>query len=432
MLRPAILCRALALVAVVAASAAAQVASPVAPAAVPNGIPTVPDMLHVPGHDVTISLLTMGDGAQVWEMFGHTAIRIRNNVDGRDTVFNWGEFDMRAPHFILHFLQGLNWYQMGGETMQRVQAEYRYWNRSVNEQVLDLSDPQKDTLIDIIRVNAEPQNLLYRYDYFVDNCATRPRDILDRVLGGQLRVGADSVTPTSYRFHALRLMRSNTPLVVGVDIGLGEPSDRPITKWQEMFLPQKLHDWVATRQVRDSAGGLHPLVSQEQVIVPSTRPAEPTAPPNLAVWLTLLGVAIALIFLWFGLRGGPTGASIIFAIWALVCGLLGCILTALWTLTDHRFAHYNENLLVFNPLWLLLIVLLPIYLRSGRAAAATRVIVYLLAALSLLALLAHLVMLSRQVNLAIIGVALPPALALAYVVKARHAPWGVPRPAASR
>lgn len=401
---------------------AAAVAAPAA-AQVPNGIPTVPDMLHVPGKDVTVSLLTMGDGAQVWEMFGHSAIRIRNDVDGRDTVFNWGEFDMRAPHFILHFLQGLNWYQMGGQTMSSLVYAYRYWNRSVTEQELDLTDAQKDSLIDIIRVNAEPQNLLYRYDYFVDNCATRPRDILDRVLGGQLRVGADSVTPTSYRYHALRLMQGDMPLVVGVDIGLGEPSDRPITKWQEMFLPEKLHDWVASKQVRDSTGGaggaMHPLVRHEQVIYQSTRAPEPTAPPKLAPFLTALGIVLGAIFLWLGMRDGLTAAAVVYALWALVCGLLGIILTALWTVTDHRFAHYNENLLLFNPLWLALVVMAPMYLRSGRAARATRGIASVLAGLSVLALLGHAVLLSRQVNLAIIGLALPPAIAIAYVVANR-------------
>jgi hypothetical protein len=53
---------------------------------------------------------------------------------------------------------------------------------------------------------------------------------------------------------------------------------------------------------------------------------------------------------------------------------------------------------------------------SGRAARATRGIAYLLATLSIVALLAHLVLLSRQVNLAVIGLALPPALAIAWTV----------------
>lgn len=392
---------------------AAVAATPTAPAT------SVVDMLHVPGRDVTVSLLTMGNGEAVWEMFGHTAIRIHDNPSGRDTVFNWGEFDLRAPHFILHFLQGLNWYQMGGQTMESLLLAYRYWNRSVTEQTLDLSDAQKDSLIAIIRTNAQPENLRYRYDYFVDNCATRPRDILDQVLGGQFHVGADVITNTSYRYHALRLMQSNAPLVVGVDIGLGEPSDRPITRWQEMFLPKELHDWAATRTIRDSTGATRPLVQSEQVLFRSSRPAEFEAPPNLAPWLTGIGVVVAVLFLVLGFQGPSLAAAIAFGGWSLVCGLLGILLTALWTVTDHRFAHSNENLLLFNPLWLILVVMLPLYLRRDRAPGATRSLVFGLAGLSVLALLAHVVMLSRQANLAVIGLALPPALAIAFVVAKR-------------
>ena len=377
------------------------------------------DMLHIPGHDATVSLLTMGNGEEVWEMFGHTAIRIHDNPSGRDTVFNWGVFDRSQPFFIPHFLQGLMLYQMGAETMDRVLLEYRYFDRTVTEQELDLSDAQKDSLISIIRVNAQPENLQYRYDYFVDNCATRPRDILDRVLGGQFRIGADSLSGTSYRFHALRLMQGNSPLVTGVDIGLGEPSDRPITKWQTMFLPKQLHDWAATRLVRDSTGATHKLVRNERVLYQSSRPAEAQSPPMLAPWLTAIGVVVALLFTWLGFRGPTLGAAIAFSIWSLVCGLLGVLLTLLWTVTDHRFAHANENLLLFNPLWLLLVVLLPLYLRRNRAIATTRSLVFVVAGLSVLALLAHVVMLSRQANLAPIGLGLPPALAIAFVIAKR-------------
>ena len=377
---------------------------------------TARDMLHVPGRDVTMSLITVGVGDKIAEMFGHTALRVRNTVDGRDTVFNWGEFDMSQPHFILHFMRGLNLYRLGGAPMDSLLQDSRSKNRSVTEQELALTSEQRDSIISIIRVNAEPQNVVYRYDYFVDNCATRPRDILDRVLGGQLRDGADSLTAASYRDHALRLMQSDKPLVVGVDIALGRPADRLITKWQEMFLPQKLHDWVATRQVRDSTRALHPLVRREEVLFQASRPPDPTAPPNLARWLTLLGVVIVAAIVVLQATGGSVGLTIVCTAWALVCGLLGCVLTALWAFTDHRFSRYNENLLLFNPIWLALVMLLPIYLSSGRAARATRGIVFVVAGLSALALVAHLVLLSRQANLALIGLSLPPTAALAYIV----------------
>lgn len=402
---------ALGLAATLAASASAQI-----PVATPIAPPTQRDALHAPGSDVSVWLLTMGDADNVESMFGHTAIWVRDTVTQRDTVINWGVFDMTKPNFILHFLQGLNWYSVGGDSMGYVMRAYRYWNRSVTGQELDLTTAQKDSLLRIMQVNLQPQNVNYRYDYFIDNCATRPRDILNQVLGGQLRTGADSLSGTSYRWHALRLMQSNVPLATGVDVALGEPSDRPITKWEEMFLPAKLHDWVATRQVKDSAGAMHPLVKQQRVLFQSTRPPEPTAPPKFA-WLYAAGVVIALLFVWLGLAT-RTGAAIAFGVWSALCGILGVLLTLLWTITDHRFAYANENLLLFNPLWLVLAVLLPLWAMRDRTPRFTKELLYTVSVLSVIALVAH-VALSRQNNLPVIGLALPPALALAFVVAKR-------------
>jgi hypothetical protein len=378
------------------------------------------DMLHQPGANVTISLLTMGNGEEVWELFGHTAIAIRDNTTGRDTVFNWGVFDSRQPNFILHFLQGLMLYQMGGERLEHLLYQYRYFNRSVTEQELDLTVQQRDSLVALIRLNAQPGNLQYRYDYFRDNCSTRPRDLLDRALGGQLRAKADSLTGTTYRSQALRLMQGDKLLVVGVDIGLGEPSDEQLTTWTAMFLPRVLHDLAARLQVRDSAGATHPLVRNERVLFQSTRGPEATAPPRLAAWLLLAGMFVAGVIIWLASRAGRSRAArvaltIVASVWCVVAGLLGVVLTILWSATDHFFAHANENLLVFNPLWLVLAVLVAVYFTTGRSARVTGYLAVGLAGLCVLALLSHLVMVSRQSNLAIILLALPPALAIAWL-----------------
>jgi len=397
-------------------------ASPLAaqtPAPAPQAVPLT-DMLHQPGRNVTVSLLTMGTGTEVWEMFGHTAIWIRDNASGRDTVFNWGVFDSRQPNFILHFLQGLNWYQMGGETIEQLVYQYRYLNRYVISQELDLTVPQRDSLMQLLRVNARPENLLYRYDYFRDNCSTRPRDLLDHVLGGQMRAKSDSLTGTTYRSQAMRLMQIEKPLVVGVDIGLGEPADEQLTLWKAMFLPRYLHDVVAKLQVRDSTGAMHPLVRGERVLFQSTREPEPVAPPRLGSWLFLIGLFVAGVIVWLASRASRTRLArvtltVVTASWCIIAGLLGIVLTILWTATDHIFAHYNENLLVFNPLWFVLGVLVAVYFSTGRAGRVTGYLAATLAGLCVLALFSHLALLSKQANVSIILLALPAALAIAWI-----------------
>jgi hypothetical protein len=316
-------------------------------------------------------------------------------------------------------------YAMGGDSLGMVMLAYRYMNRTVRSQELDLSPAQRDTILRRIQVNAQPENINYRYDYFRNNCATRVRDILDDALGGQLRAQSQTLSGTTYRWHALRLMQSDKPIVVGVDIGLGRPSDRELTKWETMFLPKQLHDFVSTMKVRDSTGAMHPLVRDERVLFESTRGPEPDAPPRLGPWLLLGGIVTAVVFLWLGSQataGAPVMralAAVVIGLWSLAAGILGVLIAALWGVTDHAFAHQNENLLLFNPLWLILAVLLVISLWRGRASPWTQRLALALAALGVVALLGHVVQLSQQNNLAVIGLGLPPALAIAWWARRR-------------
>ena len=387
------------------------------------------DPLHQAGRNVTISLLTMGNGPHVWELFGHNAIWIHDLMTNRDTVFNWGVFDFRQPRFIPRFLKGTMLYSMGGDSMDNILLEYHYWNRSVVAQELDLTAEQKDSVLAAIQRNAQPENVQYRYDYFRDNCSTRVRDILDHALGGRLRKEAGALTGTTYRWQALRLMQVLPAIMLGVDIGLGRPSDFDLTKWQEMFLPRKLHDFVAGMAVAGGEGAQRPLVRREVLLYQSTRGgAEPEAPPGFGIWALLGGIAVAALFLWLGVAATSrrdwtrVAASIVIGLWSLAAGLLGTILVLLWTVTDHVFAHQNENLLIFNPLWLALVVLVPIFLLSGRAVSATRMVAQAALALAAIALAAHFIGLSSQLNFPIIALGLPPALAVVVVTARRPVP----------
>jgi hypothetical protein len=381
------------------------------------------DPLHQSGQNVTISLLTAGSGREVWELFGHDAIWIHDNVSGRDTVFNWGVFDFHQPRFIQRFLKGTMLYAMGGDSLGFQVLVYRYLNRTLVAQELDLTPAQRDSVLHQIQWYSRPENVNYRYDYYRDNCATKVRDIIDNALGGQLRAKAGALTGTTYRSHSLRLMQGDAPVMLGVDIGLGRPADHDLTKWETMFLPRQLHDFVATLQVRDSAGTMHPLVKREMTLYQASRPPEANGPPTLWPWLIGAGAIVALLFAWIGAaamaggRGARIAASVLVGIWALAAGLLGTVLILLWTVTDHVFAHANENLLLFNPLWLVLAVIAIAALARGRPSAAFRTWAIALAGLATLGLLVHLVRLSAQNNLAVIGLALPPALAIAWIAR---------------
>ena len=381
-----------------------------------------------PGSELTITLLTMGVGAQVWELFGHNALWFHvarpPSIGGPvDVVYNWGVFDSSQPYFIPHFLQGRMLYSMGGYSYEETLIDYRARDRAVWAQELDLTNAQKVALRDFVVWNSRPENANYRYDYYLDNCSTRVRDAIDRVLGGVIRATfSGRKTPYTYRSETLRLTQRQEWLATGIDIGLGRPADHPLTAYEEMFLPMKLRDYIRELRISDGRGGTRPLVKKEQMLLGTVAHAEASAPPRWTPIFLTIGIVIALVFAFVGWQGarGSAGARFaagtIFAVWSFAAGFLGVILTLLWGVTDHHFAYRNENLLLFNPLWLLLAVLAPMTAVKGRASRVTRWLILLVAVLGGVALLMHATGLSRESNVEIISLALPPMVAMAWAV----------------
>ena len=152
------------------------------PAPEDQGLPEPP-----PGSGLRVSLITVGAGPVVYEMFGHNAIRIQDPARGVDVSYNWGMFDTSEEGFFWRFLLGDWQYWMAGLSSEGMIAHYVASDRGVVEQELDLTPDQRLTLLGMAELNARPENAWYRYQYFLDNCSTRVRDALDMVLGGRLR-----------------------------------------------------------------------------------------------------------------------------------------------------------------------------------------------------------------------------------------------------
>ncbi len=386
----------------------------------------VPDTaVDPPGSELTVYLMTMGQGDEVWERFGHNAIGIRNARTGSDVVYNWGLFSFDQPGFIGRFLQGDMQYWMGGYDAASTVAAYRAANRTVEVQELNLSPPQRLALLEFIRWNEQEENRYYRYDYFLDNCSTRVRDALDRVLGGALRMGTDSIeTTNTWRDHALRLLAEDHLTTVGVDIGLGRPTDRPLTGWEEMFIPMKVRDYVRLLRVPDETGALVPLVTSERVLVRAERKPERSTPPSLGAPLLALGAALAGLLLWLGQRGatGARGAGMaataMIAVWCLLIGVLGAALSYLRFFTLHQATYDNTNIFVYNPVWLLVLVVLP-FARTGFGRRTMYVLATLAGVLSVAGLVLLFVPGFAQQSVAVALLAVPVNLVAAGLLRQR-------------
>jgi hypothetical protein len=373
-----------------------------------------------PGEELRVFIMTMGPGQAVWERFGHNAIRIRDEARGTDIAYNYGMFSFDQESFLLRFVRGQMDYWMEGFNTSAMVSAYIQQDRSVWMQELNLDPAQKAELRDFLDWNSRPENTFYRYDYYLDNCSTRVRDAIDRVLGGQIRERtAGRSAEATYREHTRSLTGSDLAIYTGLMAGLGQPVDREISVWEEMFLPLELRDHLNALTVLDSAGREAPLVLAEDVVyLSSVADAGAEGRPGIAGYL-LVGVLFGM-GLWLAARfssdSGPArlAVGIVGGGWSLLAGVLGMILLGLWLLTDHATSYQNENLFHFSPLLLPVAILLPFaILRGGRAHTAALALARSAVVLSLLGFLLQLAPGFSQANGELIALTLPLNVGLA-------------------
>ena len=381
-----------------------------------------------PGESLRVFLTTIGRGDAVWERFGHNAIWIQDEETGQGVAYNWGIFDFGQVDFVPRLAQGTMLYRMAPLDPFASLEEYRRAGRPVWIQELSLTPAQRWQLLEFVQWNAQPENREYRYDYYRDNCSTRVRDALDRVLGGRIRAAtAADTTAHSFRWHTRRLLRDHWPAYLGIQFVLGPRADRPITGWEEMFLPERLMERIRDVVVPDGGGGTRPLVVNERVILPSDRPPEPESPPFALPWFLLAGLLWGggiLLMAWrldherWASRlalGSAAGAS------ALLAALAGTLLLAAWSLTDHEFWYGNWNLFQANPLLLLLVVPFGAFVVRGRFPRWGRRIATVLVGLSMAGAVAQLIPGVGQEGFEMLALLLPMNLSL-WLVSTRLCP----------
>jgi hypothetical protein len=317
--------------------------------------------------------MTMGPGDLVWERFGHNALWVQDEATGWGAAYNWGIFDFGQVDFIPRLIKGTMLYSMAPYDPAASLEEYRRADRPVWVQELDLTPAQKADLFDYVRWNALPENRDYRYDYYRDNCSTRIRDVLDGALSGALRASTESdTTAFSYRWHTRRLLQGIPAAYLGIQFVLGAAADRPITGWEEMFLPMRLMARIDNAKIPDGAGGWKPLVVGQRQVLDSSRPPPPSEPPFALPWFLGSGIVFSLAFLALVGRGRPMGTwrrlgvAVAGGGWTLLATVSGSLLLGAWLFTDHEFWYANLNLLQVNTAFLPLVFAFGVYGATGN------------------------------------------------------------------
>jgi len=326
------------------------------------------------GSHLRISLLTCGPGDEaVWEVFGHTGLRVVDSQEHTDMVYNYGTFDF-GPDFEIQFMRGKLLYSLTVMPFQGFMQEYLDAKRKVEEQVLLLDTMQKERLYYFLEWNAEPENKYYKYDFFFDNCATRIRDIFPRpeIFGKTFRYGEtmpagqrisfrDIINRYFYRDHWTR---------VGVNILLGSRIDKPMTSKDIMFLPDYLRDGIGGGSVKGQ-----PIASPSAVLLPQG--PQSGSGPN---WPFMVGLLVlALTIAGFTLPGLRILGSIMSTLLLSVTGILGMLILVMWFWTDHQGCANNYNLLWCLPTNIIIAFFRP----KGRGRYAILAILMLLTTLVL-------------------------------------------------
>jgi hypothetical protein len=364
-----------------------------------------------PGEALTVTLVTFEPGEKIYERYGHNAIWIHDAGSGADELYDWGRFSFSKPHFLLRFIQGQMWYAMGFERdVPAVVAFYVGQGRKVWMQELDLPPGERLRLREFLAWNYLPENREYAYDYYLDNCSTRVRDALDRALGGAIRRFGDTLSGWTWRDETRRLNQHNRGLYTGLLLVLGQPVDREMTRWEQMFLPMRLREDL-NRITRIGADGIaRPVVRWERLVAAGGQWPVPDRPGNWLPGYIVLGLLLGGLMV---LAARTRGFLPLATLWMLLVGLLGGFMMWAWMFSYHRAAYANENLFLWNLLALALALVLPSALR-GRSWAVkpARRLAGLVAGVGGLGLAVKVLPWFPQHNLEIIALILPTHLAV--------------------
>ncbi len=380
-----------------------------------------------PGDEYSISVLTMSPGDPVFFKFGHIAILVRDHRTGRDEVYNWGTFSFDEPGLVGKFLKGRLTYWVSVSSLRGNLAQYAHENRWIISQDLNLTAQQKLQLVADVRDNAQPANATYRYHYYLDNCSTRVRDVIDRATGGALHAVSTGPSPMSFRGETSRLVADTWWAYIFLNLAMGSFIDQPVAEWDDMFVPERVRESLRKATNRSPGGELAPLVREERQLVAANREPPPAEVPHRLLALTTAGILVGALLGWLGFRvlsipaGKRVGLSrrLLFGLplgaLTTLTAFLGLLFTFFWLGTDHQVAWHNENLLQVSPVSIAMpVVAIGLMRNGGWARRAYRWVSFGLASLALLGLvLKAMPWWFKQVNGEMIGLWLPMWLGLA-------------------
>lgn len=316
-----------------------------------------------------ISLLTCGPGTEIYSLFGHTAIRVKDDSLGLDLVFNYGLFSFNTDNFIYKFTKGETYYRLGIQRFGGFMREYKEEGRAVYEQVLNLNLSEREDLFERLNINYLPENRVYLYRFFLDNCATRPRDIVQSTLSSRLEWKSVSNMYVSlpaehwktetikdynekwgsitYR-NIISIYFDDSPWSGwGIDFGLGQPTDTLASQYSAMFAPDFLMNSLENATI-EREGKTEALVKEERLLLKNEETTQGSFSFFTPFSTFLLLFLFTLFLSYIEFKKGKF--FIVYDIILLfITGIMGLLIVYISFFSIHDFVASNYDILWANP-----------------------------------------------------------------------------------
>lgn len=304
-----------------------------------------------------ISIVTAGPGTELYEAFGHSAIRVKDPMLQLDLIYNYGMFDFNQPNFYSNFVKGKLLYSLGRYPFDYFLASYQQEKRWVKQQVLNLNQDEKQAFFKFLEINALPQNSNYLYDPYFDNCATKLRDITKTILNNKL-VFNDEHLPKNQSFR--QLMNQEIPWnswgSFGINVALGSKLDQKATAEGTMYLPKYVYAIFKNSTIKIDSKSEN-LVIREDILLnfeEITPKSSIFSPLLIFLLFSIFGIFITFSDVQKNKRTKLLDFTIFF-----FSGIIGILIVFLWFFTNHSTTPNNFNFLwAFAPNFLIAFLLL--------------------------------------------------------------------------
>lgn len=321
------------------------------------------------GQELTIKLVTLGQGDPVYIWYGHVALIVEDASRGTSYMFDYGIFDFQQEAFYRNFALGRLYYlSAASRTEPRISYAIQT-ERNIKVSTLFLSPLKRYELYNLLLQDIRPENSTYLYHHYYNNCSTKIRDLIDTVLDGQLKTQTNAIQSRyTYREHIRRYSGNHYLIDLLLNSLQSGVIDRPITLYDEMFLPDRMHTILEGFSYTDEQGKTRPLLIDTQILASfESRPPIPEEPGIW--WPAALSVGFVAAAIYGLLRYYATTSRAVMVSYrslsvllGLFLGIAGLLLGFMMFFTDHDVTYGNVNLLFVSPVLLLLI---PFVLCSG-------------------------------------------------------------------